>query len=392
MSKMGHAFGMAAFAIVAISFASAAHAQLPSVLYTWDGTGNVRGWGKNFGTNAVTLSNTIPGTLTITETGTAGEDWALRDDFNLVMESSTATGGLDLTGLDFLEFDLGHNGSGPINVQFYVQASPSSSYIALGSDVSITPGQNTYQLSLPPMTYEQQVYIRTIGYSVRDHVGVGNVVWSLDEVRSGGTPLTVRDLITHNAGTAEGGIQGAIANFDLAAIAGNNGGQNQTGLSHNPSGSGSLQWTDLGGSNGAAITWGNGTAWNSNSFNERPTNLSGYDFVTFRISATDAAGNGGAVDAQAFFQSPGFQAAGILSLPIDGQYHELTFPLAGITGLNTTTWTGLNLGAHAHNIVINVDNIRFSAIPEPATSALAAIALVGGWASARRPRSGRRSA
>ena len=29
---------------------------------------------------------------------------------------------------------------------------------------------------------------------------------------------------------------------------GNNGGQNQTGLSHDPAGTGSLQWTDLGGS------------------------------------------------------------------------------------------------------------------------------------------------
>ena len=54
-----------------------------------------------------------------------------------------------------------------------------------------------------------------------------------------------------------------FANFDQAAIAGNDGGQNQTGFSQNIV-SGSLEWTDLGDHgvgdpSGAAIAYGNGT-------------------------------------------------------------------------------------------------------------------------------------
>ena len=174
-----------------------------------------------------------------------------------------------MTGLDFLEFDLGHNGVNPINVQFYVQASTGFNFVALGPDLAVAPGMATYQVPLTGLTADQAVYLRTIGFSARDHLADGNVVWTLNEVRSGGTPLTARDLITHNAGDPEGGLQGAIANFDITAVQGNDGGQNQTGLSHNPAGSGSLQWTDVGGGQGAAMSWGNGTAWNGNTFNNR---------------------------------------------------------------------------------------------------------------------------
>src|SRR5690606_8559000 len=106
------------------------HAQSPQVLYTWEGTAGVQDWARNFGTNTVTLDNDTPGILTITETGTPGTGVAIRDGFNRIIEASTgATGGLDLTGLNFLEFDMGHNGLGPVNVQFYVQASTASDYL-----------------------------------------------------------------------------------------------------------------------------------------------------------------------------------------------------------------------------------------------------------------------
>ena len=226
-----------------------ANAQSPRVLYTWDGPANIEEWAKNFGTNTVTIANTIPGELTIVETGTPGEDVAIRDGFNRILEISTgASGGLDLTGLDYLEFDLGHNGVGNVNVQFYVQASTGSNYLALGPgpDIAVAPGVATYQVALPAMTYVQQAYVRTVGFSIRDHLAEGNLTWSVQEVRSGGTPLNFRELVNHNVGSSESGLQGAIANFDLAAIQGNNGGQNQTGLIHSPNGPGSLQWVDLG--------------------------------------------------------------------------------------------------------------------------------------------------
>src|SRR4030095_9505343 len=61
---------LAVFTILAC--ASGAAAQSPSVLYTWEGTGDARMWAKNFGDNEVTIENTIAGELTITETRTEG--------------------------------------------------------------------------------------------------------------------------------------------------------------------------------------------------------------------------------------------------------------------------------------------------------------------------------
>jgi len=173
--------------------------------------------------------------------------------------------------LDYVEFDLGHSGTGDIDVQFFIQGSLGFNFVALGPDVAVGPGVSTYQLPLGGLTFEQQVYIRTIGFNVRDHAAEGNVTWTLEEVRSGGTPLAVRDLVTHDAGSSDGGLQGAFTNVDLGAILGNDGGQNQTGLVQNLV-DGSLQWIDLGehgvgDPRGGAISYGNGTVFNGNSFN-----------------------------------------------------------------------------------------------------------------------------
>jgi hypothetical protein len=366
---------------------SASLAQSPSVIYTWNGTGNVQQWFKNFGTNTLTLSNTVPGELTLAESGTAGSASAFSDDFNRVRESPAGpSGGLDLTGLDFLEFDIGHSGTAPINVQFFTQASTSATFVALGPDVAVTPGVNTYQVPLTGLAPDQLVYMRTIGANVREHTPQGNLTWTLREVRSGGTPNTTRNLVTHDNGTAEGGLQGAIVNFDGAAVQGNTG-QNQTGLSQNPAGSGSLQWTDLGGSAGGAISWGNGTALNGNTFNNRTTDVSNYATMLVRIAATDPTNPTGTLSVQSFFQTNNFadfQTAGTQTLLTDGQYHDLIFPLAGLTNMNVVDQTGINLGSHPSNLTINVDLVQFN-VPEPGS--LAAIAAL---ACLVLPRRGRR--
>jgi hypothetical protein len=370
-----------------------ASAQSPSALYTWSGTGNVQQWFKNFGGNTATFANTTAGELTITETGTAGSSLAVTDDFNRVRESPAApSGGIDATGLDFLEFDLGHSGLAGINVQFFTQASPGATFEALGPDLLVSPGINTYQVPLSGLTPAELVYLRTIGFNARDHAAVGNVTWTLREVRAGGTPLTQRDLITHDTGTVEGGLQGAIVNFDGPAVAGNTG-QNQTGLSHNPAGSGSLRWTDLGGSAGAAISWGNGTAWNSNTFNNRTTDLSNYGEMIIRMSAAEVnPGTGGALDVQGFFQVNNFalfhSAGAAMQLPIDGQFHDLTFSLASLTNMNVVDQTGINLGAHPTDLVINVDLVRFM-IPEPSSWMFLATTAIGFFGLVRRHRSAR---
>ena len=126
-------------------------------MYTWDNSGNaapsIENWVKNFGTNTVTLDNSVFGELRIIETGTPGEDVAISDGGNRVRESATAaSGGTDVTGLDYLEFDLGHSGAGPINVQFYVQASTGFTFVALGPDLAVAPGVNTYQVPLTSLT------------------------------------------------------------------------------------------------------------------------------------------------------------------------------------------------------------------------------------------------
>jgi hypothetical protein len=364
--------------------------QVASPVYTWSGTGDVQQWFRAFGTNTVTLANSTAGELTITETGTPGSTVAVSDDFNRVRETPAGpSGGLDLTGLSSLQFEIGHSGSGIIPVQFYVQATPSSTFVALGPDLTVTPGVSTYTVPLSGLTPEQQVYVRTIGLNVRDHPAQGNVTWTVREVRSAGAGLPQRTLATFNTGTAEGGLQGLIANFDQSAIQGNNGGQNQTGLSHNPAGSGSVRWTDLGGGPGAAVSLGNGTAWNGNTFNNRTTDLSNYALAIITMSATDPLNGGGTLAVQSFFQVNNFASfltAGTQTLPIDGQFHDLVFSLSGLTNMNVVDQTGINLGAHPQNLIIDIDNIRFvTAIPEPG-SLLLGIVGAGGLYVMRRVR------
>jgi hypothetical protein len=369
-----------------------ARAQTPGILYTWAGTGNVHDWVAGSSGNAVQISNSTPGQLTVVELGDSLEPFdpglahVIRDGFNRRLESSLEQGGLDLWGLEAIEIDLAHNGSGNVNVQFFVQATPAFNYVWAGSDgtlngpdYSLPPGMHTLRFPLSLLTPAQQAYIRAFGLSVRDHESVGNVTWDIFEVRSTGTPPPVRDLATHDVGTSDNGLNGAYINFEADAVVGNNGaGQGQVGLSHNPTGPGSLQWTDRGnGGNpdspsGAAISWVNGTIFDGNTFNERLADFSNYDTVTFRISATDPLNGGGELGVQAFFQTGNyvFQTTsggavgefGEINLPIDGQYHDLVFPLGAVSNRQNVQAFGINLFSHANDLIMNVDLVRFEMI------------------------------
>jgi hypothetical protein len=100
-----------------------------------------------------------------------------------------------------------------------------------------------------------------------------------------------------------------------------------------------------------------------------------------RMSAAEITpGSGGDIGVQAFFQTDNFQQfqgtenGAPRSLPIDGQFYNLTFSLIGLTNMNVVDQTGINLGGHATDLRINVDSITF-AIPEPGSLTLFAIAL-----------------
>src|SRR5262245_36904210 len=219
--------------VLVVCIAGRAPAQSPRVLYTWKGTGHARKSDKGFGDNTYSFENTIEGELTVTETGPEGSPGSIRDDFNLLVEGSADQGGLDLTGLSALEFDLGHSGADPVNVQFYVQASPGFAFVALGPDQEVSPDVRTYLAPLDGLSPEQIAYVRASGSAFREHPGQGNLVWTLREVRSAGTPLAERYFATHEPGDSDNGLQGAVVNFENSAVDGNDGFQNQSGLSQN---------------------------------------------------------------------------------------------------------------------------------------------------------------
>jgi hypothetical protein len=390
-------------AVVLMVGSGIAAAQSPLVLYTDWPTAPANPsapnpefaeWVAGSSGNTATLSTSTPGQLTITEMGdelnplVVGGAHVIRDGFNKRMESSAAWGGLDVYGLNAIEIDLSHSGTGTVNIQFFLQATPSFNYVWAGSDgtfggpdFAVGPGLQTLRFPLSLLTPEQQTYIRTIGLSVRGHAAAGNVTWNLYEVRTVGPSATSRVLASHNAGTSDAGLNGAYVNFEQNAVVGNDGGQNQTGLTQVTNGTvGSLQWTDRGNAgntanpSGAAISWGNGTSYNGNSFNERLSDFSNYSTLTFRMSATDPLNAGGSVGVQAWFQTGeygtseaafqttsggGVGSNGDIALPIDGQYHDIVFPLANVTNRQNVQVFGLNLFSHLNDLMINVDLVRF---------------------------------
>ncbi len=381
MSSMRWTVCLACLGLLSLGAWSTASAQSPSVLYTWDHSfgeavgNNTEGWSKAFGTNAITLDNAIDGTLTITETGDVGTGWASSDSYNRIKESFNPLdyGGIDLTGLSSLEVNLGHSGPNPVGLQVYTQATNASTYVGL-ANISVLPGAaQTFSIPLSGMTPLQISAMRTIGLNVFDHVADGNLTWQINEVRSAGVPLVSRIIANHDDGAAD--LDGALVNFDDSAIIGHTSGQNNTGLSVNTV-DGALQWDETAGGPGAAITWGNGNNLvELTDFAARPLDASNYLFAKVRVRVQSTV-PGENVPVQYYLQTRGYNYndAGDQNIPADGQYHELTFPLSGVSNLAEIQWHGIEFGPHTGQTRYRVDYVIYTSVPEP-TSAL--MLLVG---------------
>ena len=378
-----------------------ATAQTPGIVYEWAGahpedtslTKQWKAWGVNTqpgtGTNAATIS-AATGDLVVTEIGTGlpgggvvgGTLWIF-DDWNTPRENAPDKGNLDLTGLQYLEIDLKHNSpTGTVNVDFMLHVQETESVnIFSGPAWLVGNSVTTMLFPLNLLTPRQQASVKAIFALPQDHAALGNLTWTISEVRSVGTPLTVRDIVTNNLGSPDDGLDGAfpLNTSDMLAIVGNTGVANQVGLSRNPSGSGSLQWTDRGGTgiegdeSGASIGWGNGAGWRSaqpgsptsgNSYNERIADFSNYDRMTVRISALDAVNPTGTVGIEGVFlltDDEPVPPPTILSsqnVTTNGQYHDLVYDLSSVSFLKNVMNWGLDVAPHPNDIVFNIDNIQ----------------------------------
>ena len=362
--------------IVCVSICTQSLAQSPSVLYTWTHAqgeamgANNEGWAFGFGGNTVTLDNTVDGTLRVSETGTVGLGWAINDSFNRIKESANPAdfGGIDLTGLDFLQLDLGHNGPNPVNVQVFSQvnmgASACCDFVALGGDIAVTPGLATYSVPLSGLTSQQIANMRTIGLNARDHAADGNLTWTINEIRSAGTPFVTRTIADHEGGATD--FDTAVVDFDRPGVIGNDGGQNTTGLSINAA-DGSLRWVDAAGGPGAAIAYGNGRAgvgaWE---FAGRPTDLSNYQFAIIRMRA-QSTNPADVLDVQYYLNSGAsfnYQSSNT-TLQADGVFRDLAFPISAMTQRDQVHVHGVNLGTHAGVMDIRIASVIYTSVPEP---------------------------
>jgi hypothetical protein len=386
----------ARYLTIFVVFASSglAVAQTPDKLYSWDDhtVQDWQVWGVNVpgtGTNKATVS-AASGDLVVTEIGNGtpsggvvgGSLWIF-DGFDRSRENWLGVkGNLDATGLQYIELDIRHNSptaTVPVNFFMVSYINNQATTVASGPAISIGPGLNTMQFPLSLLSPRLQGSIKNVFIQPEAHAAVGNLTWTISEVRSVGTPLAYRDIVTNDAGTPDEGLDGAfpLNTSDMLAIVGNDGSVSQLGLSRNATGSGSLQWTDKGGTgaigseSGATIGWGNGGGWRNaipgsptsgNGYNERMSDFSNYDRMTVKISAQDALNPSGTVGIGGVFIQNEAAEIGTtlpeLNLTTDGQYHELVFDLSSVSFLRTLQHWGIDVAAHPNNILFNIDNIR----------------------------------
>jgi hypothetical protein len=65
------------------------------------------------------------------------------------------------------------------------------------------------------------------------------------------------------------------------------------------------------------------------------------------------------------------------TLTVDGQYHDIVFPLAGIVNRSFVDTDGINMFGHANDLVVSVDSVIYTMVPEPGSFALLGLGALG---------------
>jgi hypothetical protein len=359
------------FVVVSWCLAGGGMAQSPHVLNDFEA--GQEGWDLGFGTvNNIHAEN---GKLFWETDGTSG---AIRDSYNnteAVFQPNA--GGVDLTGLSSIEFvNLVYTGEDPtIDVEFYVQASVDSNYKGsaqlIGHDVTFTAGiPQSVTVPLSSLLDTEIAWVRVWGVNVRTHTSLAT--WSLDEVRSLGPALQERYIARFTPDSPDNGFQSMIVNWAFEAIQGNDGLQNQDGLSVVPAAGvdGALQFVSIGGAQsggngaGGAISLCNGAGnfgTSGSNYWTSPTDVSNYKYIEWLMKAQGEAGS--SVQIQLFLQSGGwsyFNVAGgsPVTLEADGEWHKVTGELTGLNAMDNVQTIGINLYGHPTDLTIQIDHVR----------------------------------
>lgn len=360
------------FVVVSWLLSGSGMAQSPRVLNNFEeGT---EGWELGFGT--INNINNLDGKLLWETDGTSG---AIRDNYNNTEAFfQPGAGGVDLTGLSALEFvNVVYTGEDPtIDVEFYVQASVDSVYKGsaqlIGHDVTFTAGvPQSVTVPLTTLLDTEIAWVRVWGMNIRTHTATAS--WSLDEVRSIGPALEERYIARFTPESPDNGFQSMIVNWAFEAIQGNDGLQNQDGLSvvAGAGVDGALQFVSLGGvlsgenPAGGAISLCNGAgnfSTSGSNYWTAPTDISNYQFMEWYMKAIGTEGS--SVQVQLFSQSgQGWAYFNVLggspvTLEADGEWHKVTGDLTGMNAMDYVYTIGINLFGHPTDLTIQIDHIR----------------------------------
>jgi hypothetical protein len=226
--------------------------------------------------------------------------------------------------------------------------------------------------------------LRQLGIQIFDHAADGNLEWTINELRSAGTPANRRLIADHNGGAAD--FDGVITNFEETSVNGHMGGKNNSGLTINTT-DGALQWVESAGATGVALEWGNNNnQFVAEDFVARPMDLRNYPAVEVRIRAQSTV-PGETIGVQYYMQNEGFTyySAPDQSIPADAQYHTLRFPLGSIPNRDQVNIHGVNFHGHEGTVQFRVDFVEY--VPEPASALMLLTGCLAGAFCRMRSRS-----